>query len=396
MIAFACFGVALVAAFSATEIVRAAALRLSAVSRPGGRHVHGRVTPRLGGLGIFWGFALALLLATFASAHDARAIADPGLLGLVLGAGVVLLTGLADDVHGLGARPKLLLQACAAALLWAGGWRFEGLTIGPLAWQAGALGLPVTIAWVVLVTNALNLIDGLDGLASGVALVACAAFAWAAGPDGGIVWLGALALAGALVGFLWFNLHPALIFMGDAGSLFVGFTLAALSLRATPAVAGHASPAFAILVLAVPLGDTAFAIVRRARAAARDARGLRAFLREARDRVFTADRGHLHHVLLFTGLSVRRASATLWLASASVACAAAWAARGRAYGAVAAAALVAGWIAFFSRRARRLTRDARPAPAAAADATPGAFAPPAAPEGARPQAETEDEHRVAA
>ena len=307
------FAVATIATLSATELVRVIALRLGALDSPGGRRVHRRPTARLGGLGIFWGFAVALLLAVYtnSSAHAALDASGVGAIGLLAGAGLMLITGLLDDVRGMGAPTKLFVQIAAATLVYLSGWRLEYIGIpGVGSWALGDFSLPLTVGWIVFATNAINLIDGLDGLASGIALIAAIAVFALVGPDvgSGVI---AIALAGALLGFLWFNLSPALIFMGDAGSLFVGFAIATLTLRCAVRMGPEAFPVLPLLILAVPIADTTSAIVRRVSAAARTSRSAGELFHEARRRVFTADRGHLHHRLLDAGLPARTAVAVL-------------------------------------------------------------------------------------
>jgi UDP-GlcNAc:undecaprenyl-phosphate GlcNAc-1-phosphate transferase len=313
---------ALLATLSVTELVRVFAVRMRAVDQPGGRRVHRRPTARLGGIGIWWGFTVALGLLTFGHPlwRAALAAADPGLTGLLAGGGAVLVVGLVDDVRSLPAPAKLALQSAAALLLYALGWRVETLGLPGLGTVAtGAWSLPLTLAWVVLVTNAVNLIDGLDGLACGVALVATLAAVVMLAPAGGPLVVVAAALAGALAGFLWFNLNPALIFMGDAGSLFVGFLLAGLTLRAGQTASPEAFPVVPALLLAVPLFDTLEAIRRRTVAAARASRGALHFAHEVRRRVLAPDGMHLHHQMLRSGMSARRAASVLWVAAAAYA-----------------------------------------------------------------------------
>jgi UDP-GlcNAc:undecaprenyl-phosphate GlcNAc-1-phosphate transferase len=182
--------------------------------------------------------------------------------------------------------------------------------------------LPLTIGWIVLATNAVNLIDGLDGLASGLALVATLGVLAVVGPGAGSGVIAAV-LAGALVGFLWFNVPPALIFMGDAGSLFVGFAVATLTLRGSMRAGPETFPVLPLLLLAVPLTDATSAIVRRIGAAARAAGSPRELVREARARVMAPDRGHLHHRLLDAGLPSRVAALALQLSALPFAIAAA-------------------------------------------------------------------------
>ncbi len=314
--------VALIATLSVTEMVRVFAHRLRAVDSPGGRRVHRRPTARLGGLGIYWGFYVAMALATYGhpSWSDPFHGEDVGMIGMMLGSGLLLLVGVADDVYGLRATAKLVCQFVAALLLYRFGWRVESLGVpGVGVWRVGLLSLPLTVMWVVFVTNAINLIDGLDGLACGVALVATLAACALLAPEGGLLLLAAAALAGALLGFLWFNLNPALIFMGDAGSLFVGFVLSAMTLRAGQLSSPEAFPLVPSLLLMVPLYDTCDAIRRRTLAAAHQSSSMLQFVREVRTRVFEPDGMHVHHRLIQAGFSTRRAVAMLWGAAATFA-----------------------------------------------------------------------------
>jgi UDP-GlcNAc:undecaprenyl-phosphate GlcNAc-1-phosphate transferase len=322
-IAFIVFSlVALIATLSVTEMVRVFAHRMSAVDVPGGRRVHRRPTARLGGLGIYWGFYVALALATYGSPlwSEGPYAAERGMVGMMVGSTLLLLVGVMDDIYGLKATLKLCFQIAAGVLLWSFGWRVETLGLpGIGAVALGAASLPVTLFWVLLVTNAVNLIDGLDGLACGVALVATLAICALLAPHGGPLLVAAAALAGALIGFLWFNLNPALIFMGDAGSLFVGFVLAAMTLRASQLTGLGAFPLIPALLLLVPLADTGFAVLRRTHAAARTASSPRQFVKETAARVFAPDGQHIHHRLVRAGLTTRRAVLWLWTAASGYA-----------------------------------------------------------------------------
>ncbi len=313
--------VALIATLSATELVRVTAHRLQAVDAPGGRRVHRRPTARLGGLGIFWGFTVSMLLATYG-----RVLLDPlqggdfGMIGMLAGSGLLLMVGIADDVRGLGAVTKLIFQFGAASVLYASGWRVESIGIpGVGAWATGITAYPLTLMWVIVVTNAVNLIDGLDGLACGIALIATIAIATLIAQSGSPLLLATAALGGALIGFLWYNLHPAQIFMGDAGSLFVGFVLSGMTLRAGQIAAPEAFPLVPVLLLAVPLLDTSNAILRRTGGAARGAHSVPDLVRAVRARLFAPDGHHIHHRLLRAGLSAWKAAAVLWIAASGFA-----------------------------------------------------------------------------
>ena len=371
---FVSFAVALAATLSATQFVRVTALKLSAVDRPGGRRLHRRPTARLGGLGIFWGFAGALLLMVYGDPGWKHLIAGAELrmLGLLAGAGAVLILGLVDDVRGLGAGAKLTVQVAAAVTLWCCGWRIEAVDLpGVGRWSLASLSLPLTVGWIVFVTNAFNLIDGLDGLACGVALIGALAMCLILGPQYAFGRIASVALAGALLGFLWFNFNPALIFMGDSGSLFVGFVLSAITLRI-----GHAQhsafPVVPALLVALPILDTVGAIVRRSLRTIRASRSPVDFLRNVFSRMFTADRSHMHHTLLLAGLSIRRAVAVLWVVSASFALCAWLYLEHPVAGMALAVVLGAGWTVGFEQLRRRVRAPAALAMRARASGPPPA------------------------
>jgi UDP-GlcNAc:undecaprenyl-phosphate/decaprenyl-phosphate GlcNAc-1-phosphate transferase len=365
--------VALMATLSVTEMVRVFAHRLRAVDRPGGRRVHRRPTARLGGLGIYWGFYFALALGTYGPSFWRESFHgnDLGMIGMMVGSSLLLIVGVMDDVYGLKATLKLGFQFAAAFLLYGFGWRVETIGLpGVGAWETGALSLPFTVAWVLLVTNAVNLIDGLDGLACGVALVATLATCAVVAPIGGQLLLVAAALAGALLGFLWFNLNPALIFMGDAGSLFIGFVLSAITLRAGQLSSPESFPLVPVLLLMVPLYDTCDAIRRRTVAAARTSRSVVDFVHRVRGRLFAPDGLHVHHRLVRAGLSTRRAVMVLWLAAATFAVTGCLLLRERTVGLLLLVAFAAlTWHAFRLLRIRLV--EALPAPLVIPSAHPG-------------------------
>lgn len=288
--------VSLLLAFALTPVARSVALRLGAVDRPGGRRVHTKVTPRMGGLSI----VLAHLAAIGSVwAYSSRSGAAPGASGPVIGflCGGILIAavGAVDDVRAIGAKKKLAGQIVAASVAWAAGARIEAFNLpwigdfefGPVA------SFVATVLWIVAFVNAVNLIDGLDGLASGIVLFAAITNTIVAFVTGNA--LAAVlnaALGGAVLGFLYFNFNPATIFLGDTGSMFLGYCLGAASLMTGRQ---KESTVVALLVplvaLGVPLTDTLFTMVRR-------------FLE--RRPIFAADRGHIHHRLLDLGLTHRR------------------------------------------------------------------------------------------
>jgi UDP-GlcNAc:undecaprenyl-phosphate GlcNAc-1-phosphate transferase len=315
VVAITALAVALALSLVTTPIVRRVASVYGLFDHAhSARKIHGRPIPRLGGIAIVVAFVAALGYATIAGSGFWRVLdADHHLvLGIVGGGLCIAALGVWDDLAGLGAKPKLAVQFAVAGLAYAAGLRIDTLSL-PLVGtvELGVLGLPLTLVWIAGVTNAMNLVDGMDGLAGGIALIALgASFTLAAVQGDALVMLLAGALAGAVLGFLFFNFHPASIFMGDTGSMFLGYVLATMSIRtaATAEFGASAAPPVALVVpivaLGVPILDTLLAIARRA-------------LRGAP--LFSADRGHLHHRLLDRGFTQRQASLTLYGMSAALA-----------------------------------------------------------------------------
>lgn len=270
------------------------AYALGKVDKPGGRKVHQTPIPRLGGVAIFCGFVLALGMLEWLQPDTFFRTGAPW-LGTVAGATVVFALGILDDLFTLPAKFKLLVQIGAALLAFYMGVRIEfvsnpfgGMILLPTAVSAG-----ITVFWLVGITNTINLIDGLDGLAAGVTTIAAITLGiLALQTDQVFSALIALTLAGATIGFLRYNFNPAKIFMGDSGSLFMGFILACLSVTGVLKAAAAVTLILPLLILGVPILDTAFAILRRSL--------------QGRP-IFEPDRGHLHHRLLGAGLSQRRA-----------------------------------------------------------------------------------------
>ena len=269
--------------------------------------VEHKPVPRLGGVAVCAATSLGVVVgAPLAAATPGFPLSDPLTFfgGLLAASWLLFVAGVIDDLHNLPPRVKLLAQVAAALLAWQVGFRIEHLTFsGTLA--LGALSLPVTVLWIVGVTNAFNLIDGLDGLATGIALVALATMLAVSLKLGN--WQVALvcaALGGALAGFLRYNMRPARIFLGDSGSLFVGFMLAVLSVHGSTKSTTAVLTVIPLLVLGLPLLDTALAIVRR-------------WLRGTP--IFNADERHLHHRLVAIGLTHTRAAILLFLLAAGMA-----------------------------------------------------------------------------
>ncbi|HET8777849.1 MAG TPA: MraY family glycosyltransferase, partial [Candidatus Limnocylindria bacterium] len=223
------FAAAMVVGLVVTPIVRALAERLELLDQPGGRKVHQFPVPRLGGIAMIVAFGIAIGLATLAR-PDLGAVGSlrPNRVPAILaGVSLILVIGVVDDVRGMRALLKLAFQIGAALVAFGLGLSVERLTLPSGTVELGALALPVTVGWIVGVMNAVNLIDGLDGLAAAVVLTVLGAFGLLAASDGVDPTLPIIAAtAGAAVGFLAYNLHPASIIMGDTGSMFLGFVVA--------------------------------------------------------------------------------------------------------------------------------------------------------------------------
>src|SRR5919106_2795809 len=283
--------VALVVSLAVTPIVRLLAQRMGLLDQPDAeRKIHQFPVPRLGGLAIAIAFAVAIAFAAVATQDlNESGILRPNRAPAILaGATLLLAVGVLHDPRGMRAMVKLFWQVAAAVLAFALGLSIEHFQMPWGTVDLGPLALPLTVAWIVVVINAINLIDGLDGLATGVVLTALGAFALLSASDGVDPTLPIIAAAGgAAIGFLAYNLHPASIIMGDTGSMFLGFVVGAVAISLTQDGLNPQPPIVPLVALAIPLVDTAWAVVRRT------ARG---------DPFFVADRGHIHHQLMRAGL----------------------------------------------------------------------------------------------
>ncbi len=304
------FATSLVASFILTKFVRDAATAHGWVAAPGtGRHLHNRPLPRLGGVAIYLAFlgsvSLALLLERFNPSWGFGLSLKAGLTLLIPGT-IIFLLGVYDDVYSIGPTAKFSVQGIAAAMLYAGGLRILDLPMFFGGHHFGALlSLPITILWVIGVTNAFNLIDGLDGLAAGSALFSTlVVFVVALLSHASLVALMTIALTGAILGFLRFNFNPATIFLGDCGSLFIGFMLSALALYGAQKAPTTVAIAIPVVSFGLPILETSLSVARR--------------LIAGRP-VFTADREHIHHKLLQLGLSHRQVVIVLYGASGAFA-----------------------------------------------------------------------------
>ena len=301
------FAAALVAGLLVTPVVRMLAHRLDLLDLPGEhRKVHQFPVPRLGGVAMVIAFGVGLALATLAAGDlNAGGLRPNRAPAILAGVALLLVLGVIDDTRGMRALIKLAVQVAAALLAFGLGLSLDRLHFPWGVVELGPLALPITVAWIVGVINAVNLIDGLDGLASGVVLTVLGAFAVLAALDGVDPTLYLIAATiGAAAGFLAYNLHPATIIMGDTGSMFLGFVVAAVGISLAQDGVNPVPPWVPVIALGVPILDTMWAIIRRT------ARG---------DAFYVADRGHIHHQLLRLGLSQRDAMLTLTAVSAGLA-----------------------------------------------------------------------------
>jgi UDP-GlcNAc:undecaprenyl-phosphate GlcNAc-1-phosphate transferase len=303
---FALFAFSLLVSFVATREVRDLATRKGWVSPPQDRrHVHQSPLPRLGGVAIFLAFSVSVgvwLALTRVFPRLIDGLAPATLLRIYVPACLIFGLGIYDDFRGSSPYLKFAVQAIAAGMLFAGGMRVLDLPLifsHSLPWF---VGLPLTVLWVVAVTNAFNLIDGLDGLAAGSALFSTLVFFVCTLVNHS--WLEALmsvTLAGAILGFLRFNFNPATIFLGDSGSLFVGFMLSALALAGAQKAPTFVAVAIPVVSFGLPILETLLSVLRR--------------LISGRP-IFTADREHIHHKLLQMGFSHRQVVIVLYAVSA--------------------------------------------------------------------------------
>ena len=290
---------AAVVALISTPVVKSLAFKVGAVDVPkDNRRMHDHPIPRMGGLAIFFGFILSVLIFLPLTKQ---------LRGMLMGGVIIVILGIFDDIYALPAKPKFLVQIVAALFAVMAGNRIYILSninifSSEPYWELGWLSIPISVLWIVAITNAVNLIDGLDGLACGVSTISSMTLLVIAlivsEPDVAILMA---ALAGACIGFLPYNLNPAKIFMGDTGSTFLGFVLATVSIQGLFKFHMIISFAVPFLMLGLPIFDTCFAILRRV------SKG---------QSPMAPDRGHIHHRLIDMGLNQKQAVATLYVISA--------------------------------------------------------------------------------
>jgi UDP-GlcNAc:undecaprenyl-phosphate GlcNAc-1-phosphate transferase len=289
-------GKAFVIAVILTPIIRDISRSFNLVDRPGKRKVHAYPLPRVGGIAIAIAYAVSLI--SFSGSTVSVAAAIPA-WQVLPGAAIVFLTGLLDDIFSLKPVVKVLGLLAAACTAYFSGIQMGGLADHPLGvW----LGFPLTVFWLLATSNALNLIDGLDGLCAGMGLMSTLALFTAAVLHGNApLAYATLPLAGALLGFLCYNVNPATVFLGDSGALLIGFLLGCYGMIWTQKASTLLSMMVPLLALSIPLLDVSLSVLRR-------------FLR--RQPIFAADRGHIHHRLLDRGLSARQAVWVLYLFAA--------------------------------------------------------------------------------
>lgn len=290
---------AILIAFITTPLVKSLAEKMGAVDVPkDNRRMHKIPIPRMGGLAIFLGFLLSTLIFV--------PLSTP-IRGMLLGSVIIVVLGILDDIYALPALPKLIVQIVAALVAV-----FHGNVIQVLSnpnvfsdnpyWVLGGWAIPVSVVWIVAITNAVNLIDGLDGLAVGVATISSLTMLVIAMlVSDGVVALMMAALAGGCIGFIPYNHNPAKIFMGDTGSTFLGFILATVSIQGLFKFYTIISFAVPFLMLGLPLFDTCFAILRR--------------LSKGQNPM-APDRSHVHHRLIDMGFNQKQAVAILYVISA--------------------------------------------------------------------------------
>lgn len=305
------FGVAALAVFQLVPHVQAIALTHGWVDRPSARKVHQQPMARTGGIAICAGTLLAILVVWGVSGFsNLPASTSSALLSVVLGSVGFFLVGFADDLWGLSPLMRLCIQIAISTVVWITGVQIEFVSIPGIGIvQMGWFSLPLTVLWLTGVVNAINWMDGLDGLASGVSgIAALTIFVICLFTHQFAIAVIIAALAGSLLGFLYYNFNPAQIFMGDGGSYFIGFLLAGVSVIGLVKSAIATAVLLPLLILAVPLLDMSAVIA------------LRLWNRRS---PFVADKRHLHHRLLKAGLSHRTAvlviyALALWVGSFAI------------------------------------------------------------------------------
>ncbi|MDL4838882.1 glycosyltransferase family 4 protein [Aquibacillus rhizosphaerae] len=286
-------GICIIVSGLMTPLVKKLAIKIGAVDSPDDRKVHTKLMPRLGGLAIFLSFLIGILIFL------------PQTIGaypIFIGAIIIVTIGILDDLFALSAKVKFSGQLLAAVVTVIGGVRIDFITL-PFTdrIELGYLAIPLTILWIVGITNAINLIDGLDGLAAGVASIALLTISGIAISMGNpLIALLGIIMLGSTLGFLIYNFYPAKLFMGDTGSLFLGYMISVLAVMGLSKNATIFSLIVPIIILGVPILDTVFAIVRRI---------------INKKPLSSPDKLHLHHCLIRLGFSHRQTVMMIYLIS---------------------------------------------------------------------------------
>lgn len=282
------------------------------LDKPGERKVHKRPIPLGGGVAVYIGFFLTVLIlsafifsftgAKFFSVNLTKTINY--MLGLFICGTIILIMGLIDDKKVIPAKVKLVFQIGIALILYYFGFSIDYITLPgtKILYLSKPISLALSLLWIVGLTNALNFLDGLDGLLAGITVISCVSFAIVTASQGQfVVTVLMLILAGSALGFLRYNFYPAKIFLGDAGSLFIGLMLSSLSIMGAFKVTATLVFIIPLVIMGIPIFDTTYAVTRRM------VKG---------QSVFKADKGHLHHKLLSMGLSQKKVVITIYVISA--------------------------------------------------------------------------------
>ncbi|NLD16195.1 MAG: undecaprenyl/decaprenyl-phosphate alpha-N-acetylglucosaminyl 1-phosphate transferase [Tissierellia bacterium] len=275
--------------FLITPAVRILSHKVGAIDVPkDDRRMHTKPTPRLGGLAIYFSVLLSMVVFMWPLSKELQAI--------LLGGSIIVVSGYLDDTKGLTPSMKVLFQLIAALIAVYGGIHVE--TISNFLGEKGSvislgfISYPITVLWIIGVTNAINLIDGLDGLADGISAISAISLAIISYMLGNLeIGMVCLIIAGACLGFLPYNFNPASIFMGDTGALLLGYLFAVITIEGVLKTAATVAVVVPVIILAVPISDTLFAIIRRTL-------GGQSFA--------TADKGHLHHRILDMGFTTKQ------------------------------------------------------------------------------------------
>ena len=292
--------VSLLTSFLSVPFIKNIAIKAGAIDYPkDGRRMHKKPIPRLGGLSIYYGFIVSLLCF---------GTLDRQLWGIILGSLIIVILGVVDDIKTLKAHPKFVVQLIAAAVPVFMGSRINFVSLPfnqsvmPNIVFNDIISYGISILWIVGVTNAVNLIDGLDGLAAGISTIASASIFFIALLNGNaFVTTISIILVGACLGFLPYNLNPAKIFMGDTGATFLGYIMAVMSVQGLFKSYTVITFVVPVLILGLPIFDTSFAIIRRM---------------AHHKPIMQADRGHLHHRLIDMGFNQKQTVAVLYTISA--------------------------------------------------------------------------------